>query len=137
MPQLKNNLVLSKLIFILLVITSISAHKSMWCSGHQFSLEEKLVCVQFQNLRGSSRLDEFKRFCVIVFGVMAKTAKEKTLVTTDYTMYEIEKMLGKPDEITENKAWVYNLHTSKENCKAYIKFDKEKQAIYCNIADCK
>ena len=137
MLQIKYNSVLGKMVITSLLLTSISAQNSLWPSGHKLTLEEKICCIQFQNLRGSSRLDEFKRFCVIVFGTTAKTAKEKTLVTTNYNMFEIEKMLGKPNDITENNTWVYNLNTTKESCKAFIRYDKETQSVYCNVADCK
>ncbi len=97
---------------IILILASLSANKSLFPSSSKVSQETKMICIQFQNLRGSSRISEFKKIVAEVF-----SSNQSSL---DITLSDIEKLLGKPDNILENGTWEYYLDYNQEGSKVII-----------------
>jgi hypothetical protein len=78
-------------------------------------------CIQFQNLRGSNRINEFEKVASKIFDEQpSKIEQSKFDISFNY----IKKLLGKPNNILQNGEWAYYLNTSKETCKAIIGVDK-------------
>ena len=72
---------------LLLIITSLSANKTLFPSQVQLSAENKSYAIQFQNLQGSNRISEFHH----LKAVLDKAA------TKGYTKADVVKILGTPN----------------------------------------
>ena len=123
-------------LLMLLIITSLSANKSMFPNVKGITPEIKQIALQFQNLRGSNRIAEFQKLYAKLFNQKAEAVNNKTFSSTKFNANDLEKMFGKADAELQNGEWVYYLNTSKESCKAIIGVDKTVQTIYCTITDC-
>jgi hypothetical protein len=120
---------------VLLIVMSLSANKSIWPTSNELTTENKMSCVQFQNLKGSNRITEFQKLCAILFNQNV-VASNQVFCSTKFSSSDVEKILGKADAQLQNGESVYYLNTSKETCKAIIGVDKTVQTIYCTITDC-
>jgi uncharacterized protein YeaC (DUF1315 family) len=125
MPKLINHLLVY---FVLL--TSISAMPSMWPSSITLTNEDKNICTQFKILQGSNRIAEFEKIAQTIFNEQQETSngeankKQKTSNEND-----IQKLLGKADEVNQNGDWVYNLNPSQPNSKAIFRYNKLTHTI--------
>jgi hypothetical protein len=123
-------------LMIMLIVASLSANKSIWPSTRGLTSQNKMSCVQFQSLNGSNRIDEFKKVAQAAFGIADFTTKNTTHATNNFSIYDVEKMLGKPNEISLTGNWVYYLNPNQQSCKAIFSVNKTTQSISCYIDNC-
>jgi hypothetical protein len=93
-------------LMMLLNITSISPTKAMFPNATGLTSEAKATATQFQFLRCSSSIAEFQKLYTTVFKPLVSNA---TIVhdggsnaSIQYTIDDIEKILGPPDAILSN-----------------------------------
>ena len=132
---MKLNYKLYGVIFVVL-FANISAHKSIWPSCKGLANADKTVCIQFQYLQGSNRIAEFKKVCEFIFKSQS-IETQKTYTSNICSIYDIEKMLGKPDELINGLDYIYYLNPNQTDCKAKINVVKSTQSASCIIYNCK
>ncbi len=123
-------------LMILLIITSLSANKTMFPAAAGLTSEIKATAIQFQNLKGSNRISDFQKLYSVLFKQPATAAAENdgaNKTSIEYSFEDIEKILGAPDAVLSNTNWVYYLNANQENCKAIISIDKTLHTCYCTL----
>ncbi len=125
------------LIVALMMIVSLSAHNSFWPSNQSLDTEDKMNCLRFQNLRGSNRIAEAELMWQTLFSTSISKKGHKVVTTSQFSFFDIEKIMGNPDLITTNGDLVYFLNTSYFNCKIIIKNNNNQNTITCFLDDCK
>ena len=130
MRNLRNKPIFIVSISTLLILSSLSANKSLFPSLSWISYDTKMNCIQFQNLRGSNRINEFQKIAFEIFSNKKNEDKQDNL---NLTLNNIQKLLGKPDNVLPNGDWEYYLDYSQEGGKAILFQDKNAEHIAYRI----
>lgn len=120
--MIKNKLIYPlMMVLFVLVITSISAVPTLWPNKPLLTNSAKQICVQFKLLNGSNRIAEFEKIVELLF------KKEKDITNTMYSIQyikqDVEKLLGKPNEVLQNGNWVYYLNPNQKQCIATFNYN--------------
>jgi hypothetical protein len=126
-------------LLMLLIITSLSTNKTMFPSASGLTSKIKATAIQFQYLKGSNRISEFKKLHSVLFTKTAtceakSSSPNKT--TIEFSLADIENILGPPDLVLSNTNWVYYLNGNQENCQAIFEDRDQKKTIYCTVSTC-
>lgn len=97
---MKKNLILF-LHLLFIVFFSISANNSIWPNSNFIKNEDKLVCVEFQFLKGSNRLAEFNKIEKNILQLDWVNLNQSNQINK-LSIEEIEKILGMPDAKLNN-----------------------------------
>lgn len=114
---------------------NVSAHKSIWPSCNGLTNKDRSTCIQFQYLKGSNRLTEFKKISTLIFNSV-ELKNQKKYYTTSCTIYDIKKILGTPDDSKDDTTITYYLNPDEPNCKAEISINPINQTVSCVVYNC-
>ncbi|MCX6209636.1 MAG: hypothetical protein NTZ59_09090 [Bacteroidetes bacterium] len=119
--------VLAAILFI-----NISAHKSIWPNSNYLHNEDKSACIQFQYLKGSNRIAEFRKIGTIIFKTN-EIEDNKTYTTNDISFYDVTKILGDGDIQNDNNKITYSLNTNSNSSKVVIEENEISGVVSATI----
>ncbi len=132
---------MKKATLMLTIILAISANvfaanTNDW-GGPVITAKDKVNAQQFIALKGSDRLNAFKKIqTLILVREAVSTQQAEKMGVSPSLKSDIQNIMGVPDVITEGGFWVYNLKDNSSSCKVVLGFDKTSQVIFFTIKDC-
>jgi hypothetical protein len=111
----------------LTLISSFSLNKTLWPNRLALKSEDKMHCIEFQNLNGSNRINEFLKLSSIFNNQSSFELKSET-ISPKQTIYkeELEILLGSPKVILNDGSWVYKLNSSIDKPEAIFSFSEDE-----------
>ena len=90
----------------------------------------------FQSLKGSDRLDAFKKIQTLLLDKYEVAAVSSKMNVTPTTLNDVLALLGNPDAIVADNFYEYYLKNSSSQCKVVLCFDKLNQLVFSAIKNC-
>jgi hypothetical protein len=119
----------------LMMIFSLSAHNSFWPSNQVLNTDDKMNCLKFQDSRGSNRIIEANKLWHSLFSKLS-TNNQKEITTSEYSLFDVKKMFGSPDDVTADGNFVYYLNISHQDCKILVRNNKDTHTISYFFDEC-
>lgn len=110
-----------------------SAHKSIWPNSNYLHNEDKSTCIQFQFLKGSNRVAEFRKIAETIFKCNS-IENNITYSTSDIGFFELTKILGDYSYKTNENQAVYLLNAN-ETSRVIISENTTTGMVSCLIKD--
>lgn len=112
---------------LLIVVSSISLQKTLWPNRLALKSEDKMHCIEFQNLNGSNRINEFLKLSSIFNSTPSFELKSET-INPKQTIYkeELTILLGNPKIVLNDGSLVYQLNSSIDETEAIFSFSEDE-----------